>query len=138
MPLVGWKSNGKLIGIVGSRRRNRPDDYFLLRRSFDLVYVKGDAVVSGGCKTGADFWAECICRGLGIKPLLHKPEFDRYGIPQCYFERNTLIARDCSVLLAVVASDRTGGTEDTVRKALGFGKRVWLVEGADSPIFRAV
>jgi len=41
--------------------------------------------------------------------------------------RNTLIAKDCTVLIACVAEDRTGGTEDTIKKADDLGKGVILV-----------
>jgi hypothetical protein len=44
------------------------------------------------------------------------------------FVRNTKIAEECDVLIAVVASDRLGGTEDTIRKAEKLGKQIILVE----------
>jgi hypothetical protein len=48
--------------------------------------------------------------------------------PGAGFLRNTDIAKDADVLIAVVAADRTGGTEDTIRKVQKMGKRVILVE----------
>jgi hypothetical protein len=43
------------------------------------------------------------------------------------FIRNSRIADDCDVLLALVAKDRKGGTEDTVKKARAHGKKVILL-----------
>lgn len=44
------------------------------------------------------------------------------------FARNTLIARDCDVLLAITVPGGSNGTRDTVTKALGMGKPVIQVE----------
>lgn len=112
------------IGIVGSRRRNKPSDFLKLYAVFKQLYRPGDMIVSGGCATGADRWAEEIAAELQIVPVIYCPDFKNIRIPACYFARNTEIAEDCDVLIALCAPDRTGGTEDTVRKTLKLGKRV--------------
>lgn len=66
----------KVIGIVGSRRRDSNDDYLLLIKAFEKIWKIDDRLVSGGCPQGAD---------------------------------------------------RTGGTEDTIKKADKFGKTLVLV-----------
>jgi hypothetical protein len=63
-------------------------------------------------------------RKVGI--TIHHADWKRHG-RAAGFVRNALIAADADVLIAVVAADRTGGTEDTVRKAEKLGKRVILV-----------
>ena len=47
--------------------------------------------------------------------LIYYAAWDRLG-KSAGFTRNTDIARDADVLIACVAKDRTGGTEDTIRK----------------------
>lgn len=107
----------KVIGIVGSRRRNTPDDYALTLAAFLKVYEVGDTLVSGGCPQGGDAFAEKISNTFAIPILLHRAEWNKYG-RSAGFQRNGLIANDANVLIAVVAPDRKGGTEDTIRKFL--------------------
>ena len=118
------KSN-KVIGIVGSRRRDGPQDYDLCVQAFTDLFVRGDKIVSGGCPKGGDRFAEKIARLLSVTITIHHAWWEGEGLSAGH-NRNTLIARDCDVLIALVAEDRTGGTEDTVRKALEMGKRVVL------------
>lgn len=133
MPLIP-----KTIGIVGSRRRNEPADYALLEEALYKVYKKGDRLVSGGCELGADHFAEQIAKVWGIGITIHYPRREnlderllktnpRGAYAIINFARNTLIARDAKILLALVAPDRKGGTEDTVAKALALGKEVVLL-----------
>lgn len=132
------KPRPKTIGIVGSRRRDSPTDFVLLYNVFYRLWRPGDSIVSGGCGTGADRWAEELAREVGLREgeglIIHRPDFVRDRIPLCYFNRNTLVARDVHVLIAVVADDRTGGTEDTIRKVLGLGKPIELVLSSLSPV----
>jgi predicted Rossmann fold nucleotide-binding protein DprA/Smf involved in DNA uptake len=121
----------KTIGIVGSRRRDSDYDYQETRKLFDLYYEEGDRIVSGHCPKGGDRFAEIIAAELGLTEkngglILHRPEWNKYG-KGAGFVRNTYIAEDADILIAVVAADRTGGTEDTIKKALKMGKRVVYV-----------
>lgn len=119
----------KIIGIVGSRRRNSHEDKEKLIAALDN-YVKDIGVsykiVSGGCPIGADRFAEEIAKARGLTITIHYPDWTSLG-KVAGFARNTKIAEDCDVLIAVVASDRKGGTEDTVTKALKLGKKVICV-----------
>lgn len=126
------------IGIVGSRRRAIANDFVLLLAAFDRVYRPVDWIVSGGCYKGADEFAERIAESRGIPMVVYPADWNGPLGKRAGFARNTTIAQQADVLLALVAPDRTGGTEDTVRKALSFGKRVWLVEGPDSLVFQEV
>lgn len=126
----------KIIGIIGTRSRNGFKDFDTFRKSFDSVYETGDTLVSGGCPQGGDRFADLIAADLKI-PIHYVPEastdlhigslnihralWDKHG-RGAGFVRNTYIARDAEVLMAVVSTGRTGGTEDTIAKYLKMGK----------------
>lgn len=117
----------KTIGIVGSRRRNTANDMVYMLVEFDKLFEVGDRIVSGGCPTGGDSFAESLAKTRGLTITIHYPDWN--GLKKAAgFARNSKIAEDCDVLIAVVAKDRTGGTEDTVKKVKKLGKRVVLVE----------
>ena len=105
----------KIIGVVGSRRRNTPQDYIKVEEKFFELYEKGDWVCSGGCPEGGDHFAEEIAKHYGIPILIFYPNTKDLGVGG-YFERNTEIAKHSHVLIACVAEDRKGGTEDTIKK----------------------
>jgi hypothetical protein len=105
----------KVIGMVGSRTRDTDADYLLARDAFFEIYEEGDTLVSGGCPQGGDRFAERIADVHMVPITIHKPNWNKYG-RSAGFNRNGLIARDADVLIAVVAEDRKGGTEDTIRK----------------------
>jgi hypothetical protein len=105
-----------IIGIVGSRRRDSESDYRATLSAFLSVYKDvRDSIVSGGCPRGGDRFAELIAKTRNVPILIHPANWVQYG-RSAGFQRNTLIARDADVLIACVAEDRTGGTEDTIRK----------------------
>ena len=124
----------KTIGIVGSRRRNNPRDYKVVRNKLlSLILSEGldfkkVTLISGGCPEGADKFAEKIARDYGMKIKIHYPDKSKIVTGQRWewtkinYERNTLIARDSDTLIACVASDRKGGTEDTIKKYQALGK----------------
>jgi len=117
----------KSIGIVGSRRRNQDYDYHALLNVFDSVYEEGDSIVSGGCHKGGDKFANWIAKARGLTITVHYPNWKRFG-KGAGFIRNTKIANDCNVLIAMVSEDRSGGTEDTVEKCVSQGKKIYFVE----------
>jgi len=108
--------DGCRVGIVGSRRR-------LDRRSV-AGFVNGVPssclVVSGGCR-GVDAWAVEAARARGMQTRELRPQLAgarNYGeISQRYYDRNQRIVEASDVLVAFVAPDRTGATEDTIRRA---------------------
>lgn len=119
----------KTIGIVGSRRRNSPTDFELVKSVLLKVYKVGDGIVSGGCPEGADSFAATLAYELQIALYEWLPDeskidqklmamgLKRAAWAQICYARNTLIARDSDVLIACVAEDRKGGgTEDTIKK----------------------
>ena len=111
----------KVIGIVGSRRRNGKEDLFAVAAALAKVYEAGDTLVSGGCPKGGDRFAEILSAKQDIPIKIYPAEWNKYG-RSAGFKRNGFIAADSDILIACVAPDRTGGTEDTIKKFLAKGK----------------
>ena len=107
----------KYIGIVGSRRRNSFPDYIKVHQAFLSIYNPGDRIVSGGCPQGADHFAEQIAKKEQVPILIHYAQWNKCG-KAAGFIRNGDIAQEATTLIACVAEDRTGGTEDTIKKFL--------------------
>lgn len=127
----------KTIGIVGSRRRDSDKDFQTCLKTFFRFYEKGDSIVSGGCEEGGDNFAERIAKAYGISITIHYPRQEdldkkletknpKAAHTKINFARNAFIARDCDILIALVAEDRTGGTEDTIKHAEKLGKETVL------------
>lgn len=136
-----------VIGIVGSRRRNTEADFILVEKAFQKLYQPGDRIVSGACPEGGDKFAEVlaillakpahydvqallkmepyrrhhIIKETGAAIIIHHADWKRHG-RGAGFLRNGDIARDADLLIACVAADRQGGTEDTIGKFLQKGK----------------
>ncbi len=118
-----------ILGIVGSRKRNSMKDIELI---LDKVHeLNPDKIVSGGCPVGADAFAETIAHQLNIPFEEFLPNLDSnvpyYKIVQSYFARNMRVAENCDVLLALVAPDRKGGTENTIKWFLKINKEENLI-----------
>ena len=105
----------KTIGIVGSRRRNTQTDLEAVHKAFLEVYEDGDRIVSGGCPQGGDAFAEWIAKKEQVPITIHYARWKKLG-KSAGFVRNGDIASDSHILIACVAPDRTGGTEDTIKK----------------------
>ena len=106
-----------IIGIIGSRRRDTDKDKNLIEK--ELLKIMNDnkdiIICSGGCPRGGDRFAESLAAKYHLKKIIHRAEWDKHG-KVAGFIRNTLIAEESDILIASVASDRTGGTEDTIKK----------------------
>lgn len=107
----------KVIGIVGSRRRNGASDLKAVEDALLTNYEDGDRLVSGGCPQGADHFAEYLAKKHQIPITIHYAKWSKYGT-RAGFIRNADIAQDADILIAAVAADREGGTEDTIKKFL--------------------
>lgn len=107
------------IGIIGSRRRDSAHDLSQVRSALVSVIVSGKeiapTIVSGGCPKGGDRFAEILAKEFKLSIIIYRAEWRKYG-KAAGFIRNTYIAEDSDVLIACVAEDRTGGTEDTIKK----------------------
>ena len=107
----------KKIGIIGTRRRDSGSAFKKIKEVFLDVYEDGDRIVSGGCPKGGDRCAETIAKDLGIPILIYFANWKKFGRGAGII-RNADIANDSDVLIACVSKDRTGGTEDTIKKFL--------------------
>ena len=111
------------IAFVGSRRRTDREAV----EAFIAELAPGAVVVSGGAQ-GPDQWAEEAARARGLAVVVHKPDLDgavtRWQIADRYHARNQRIVDDSEIIVAFVAPDRKGGTEDTIRRAKRAGKLV--------------
>jgi len=105
----------KKIGIIGSRTRDSGLAFDLVKKKFLSIYEEGDQIVSGGCPKGGDRFAELIAKQLGIPILIFYPNWNKYK-RGAGFVRNRDIANESDCIIACAATDRTGGTEDTIKK----------------------
>ena len=111
------------IGIVGSRRRTD-------REAIEACVAKlaaGTVVITGGAR-GPDQWAEEAARSRGLAVVVYKPDLEgvraRWEAADRHYARNQLIVDEADRIIAFVAPDRRGGTEDTIRRAVRVGKPV--------------
>jgi len=105
----------KRIIIIGSRRRNSNNDLWIVYGHLMNIYEKGDILVSGGCSKGGDYFAELLSAKYDIPMIIFPADWKRYG-RGAGFIRNTDIAKNGDIVIACVAPDRIGGTEDTIKK----------------------
>ena len=116
----------KIIGIVGSRRRTGTKVFQAIENKLLEICDENSQIVSGGCPQGADSYAEILAKKHQIPIMIHYAKWNRYG-KTAGFKRNTDIANDCDVLIATPSEDRTGGTEDTIKKAQDLEKIVYFL-----------
>jgi predicted Rossmann fold nucleotide-binding protein DprA/Smf involved in DNA uptake len=114
------------VAIIGSRRRKDRDAVVAAVQALQ----PGTIVVSGGCE-GPDEWAADAARHAGLAVVEHLPDTAgcrrRFEFTKAYYARNQLVANDCDRVVAFVAPDRKGGTEDTIKRALKAGKPVEIL-----------
>ena len=115
------KNISKTIGIIGSRRRDSNTDFMLTRQAFLEIYRNGDTICSGLCSKGGDRFAVILSEQFKTKTLWFPADWKKYG-KAAGFVRNSEIAANSNILIACVVEDRTGGTEDTIKKYLKLGK----------------
>lgn len=125
------------VGIVGSRRRSTLLDR---RTVYSIVAHLNDdplqpiVIVSGGA-AGPDTFAEEAARVYGNEfvPIRvpRKPDIQgRWEFTRRAFHRNGKVAVVSDMLYALVSSDRTGGTENTIGHALALGRLVITVNAS--------
>jgi predicted Rossmann fold nucleotide-binding protein DprA/Smf involved in DNA uptake len=111
------------IGIVGSRRRTDREGI----ETYIAQLAPETVVITGGAR-GPDRWAEEAARARGLTVTVHKPDLQgtrsRWHAADRYHARNQRIVDDSDRIVAFVAPDRTGGTEDTIRRAERAGKPI--------------
>jgi predicted Rossmann fold nucleotide-binding protein DprA/Smf involved in DNA uptake len=111
------------VGIVGSRQRADREAVEAC-----IAELAPDTVVVTGGAEGPDRWAEQAARARGLAVVVHEPDLGgastRWQATKRYYARNQAIVTDSDRIIAFVAADRTGGTEDTIRRAERAGNSV--------------
>lgn len=112
------------VAIVGSRRRTD-----LANVEAAVAELPADTVVVSGKCAGPDIWAAAAARRRGLEVVEHEPDLPPTGSPRwmftrAYHARNQVVVDDCDRVIALVAPNRKGGTEGTIRRALAAGKQV--------------
>lgn len=115
------KRRKRVIGIIGTRRRDTDADFRIVENEFLRHYHKGDVICSGLCPKGGDRFAVLLAEKYRTPTIWHKANWEKHG-RAAGFVRNSYIAEDSQLLIACVADDRKGGTEDTLRKFKKLGK----------------
>ena len=110
---------GKIIGIVGTRRRDSDKDFKLVRELFLELYIEGDIICSGLCPKGGDRFAVKLSKEFNTPTLWFPANWNRFD-KSAGFVRNDDIAQMSAVLIVCIAGDRTGGTEDTIKKFIKY------------------
>ena len=115
------------IGVVGSRRRNTPEDkelikcYVVSQSHMIIIPENGTEYVSGGCKQGADKFIKEICEELQQPLKEFLPQFPKgkelsyLDRVEAYYVRNKQIADYVDKLIVLRAPDHKGGTENTIK-----------------------
>ena len=123
----------KKIGIIGTRRRNNSEAYKKVETAFFEIYENGDWICSGGCPKGGDRFAEVIAKKYGVPILIFYPNWEKYK-KAAGIVRNGDIAFHSDVLIACVAKDRKGGTENTIKSFLKNKLRNTLKERTEEDV----
>lgn len=131
------------IGVVGSRRRNSEEDRKLMVVLINIVLAtesvigKNVVFVSGGCRKGADQFIEDewkIGRWPGAEMVVYSPEFassmSRWDRVNAYYARNKRVVDNSNLLIALVADNRKGGTENTIEHAIKKKIPIWISYGS--------
>ncbi len=122
-----------IVGIIGSRRRDHPKDYMLLLEKLEELEQEEEIskVVTGDCEQGGDLfarvWSDVNNKECDVKYKIHPGTKKRWidaknsGFVNYFtfcimcYNRNEEIAKEpLNYLVAIVASDRKGGTESTI------------------------
>ncbi len=115
----------KYIGIIGTRRRDSQKDYKIVRKAFLNICKREDKIVSGGCSKGGDRFAEILVDHFLTPIIIYKPKWHLGR--HAGLMRNTDIAKKSDILIACIAKDRKGGTEDTIKKFIAINDRKNLI-----------
>ncbi len=115
-----------IVGIVGSRTVGLP-----AQRCSNIVQYairllsKDDIIMSGGCTTGADYWAKYWAQALGFRYIEAPPNRSR-GVSGL-FERNKTIVMVSDMVLSIW-DGKSHGTLNTMDHCNKMGVPLWVVQ----------
>jgi predicted Rossmann fold nucleotide-binding protein DprA/Smf involved in DNA uptake len=116
----------KHVAIVGSRSRT---DVETVERVVATL-ASNTVVVSGGAD-GPDTWAELAAQRRGLAIRIFRADLKGARTQgqrtRRYHRRNQQIVDVADEVFALVSVDRTGGTEDTIKRAVRKGIPVTLL-----------
>lgn len=117
------------LAIVGSTSFVNPQAPDLVREWIRaaITVLEPEVVISGGAEE-VDTWAEIIAGNMGVPTCIFRPK-NKLWEPEGYKERNILIAKECTHLLALrCVLSKTFGSGWTAKTAEKWGKKVWVKE----------
>ena len=106
----------KHVAIVGSRSRTDPQTVERL-----VAELPADTVIVSGGAPGPDTWAEEAARRRGLPVHIFRPDLEdarsQGQVTRRNHRRNQRNLDAADEVIALVAPERRGGTEDTIRRA---------------------
>lgn len=130
------------IGIVGSRKySNYSNVEEVVDKCIEKYGAENICIISGGA-VGADAFAKMAAFHRNLKYIEYNPAHEQwnpnsgkpkefYGKPynvSNYFERNSFIAEDCTILFAFIPEGhQSNGTMDTVNKVKKLNKPYFII-----------
>jgi len=115
----------KIIGIIGSRKRDTRKDFRLVESAFIFMYSPGDIIVSGLCPTGGDRFAIMLVEKYKVDYVWFPADWNHFGQGAGKY-RNTFVAYAVEHLIAT-PHRTTGGTDDTITKFVKRNGRANLI-----------
>jgi predicted Rossmann fold nucleotide-binding protein DprA/Smf involved in DNA uptake len=104
------------IAVVGARRRTDQETVERLVAGLPM-----NTVIVSGRASGPDTWAEQAALRRGLTTKIFRPDLEgatSHGAQtRRYHVRNQQIVDAADEVFALVAPDRRGGTEDTIKRA---------------------
>ena len=125
-PAKAHSAMSRHIAIIGARRRTDQETVERL-----VAGLPTDTVIVSGGATGPDTWAEQAALRRGFATKIFRPDLNgaaSQGQKTRRFQaRDQQIVDAADEVFALVAPDRKGGTEDTIRRAQRKGIRVTIL-----------
>lgn len=114
------------LAVVGSRTfTDQYVVYFFLHEYLD-VFGTSLELVSGGCPSGPDNFAESFATSYNIPITVYPANWEKFG-KAAGFIRNSDIVTNCDEVIAFW-DRKSKGTFDTIKKARKQGKEVIIVD----------
>jgi hypothetical protein len=114
------------LAVVGSRAFTNQEVVFYFLEAYHQVFGDNLTIVSGGCPSGPDHFAELFAKQNNVPIILYPADWDIHG-KAAGFIRNSDIVNRCDEVIAFW-DRKSNGTRDTIRKAEKQNKEVIIVD----------